>query len=51
MPAALIEIGFLSNAAERARLVDSTYQETIAQAIYQGIVAYLDYADSAFPDS
>ncbi len=48
MPAALIEVGFLTNEVERARLVDSDYQGTIAEAIYDGIVAYLEYADSSF---
>jgi N-acetylmuramoyl-L-alanine amidase len=41
MPAALIEIGFLSNDVERARLLDPEYQETIAKAIYEGIITYL----------
>jgi len=48
MPAALIEIGFLSNDAERAKLLDADYQQLIAEAIYQGILTYLDYADPSF---
>jgi N-acetylmuramoyl-L-alanine amidase len=50
MPAALIEIGFLSNAAERAKLMDPDYQQTIAQAIYEGITAYLEYAVPSFAE-
>jgi len=50
MPAALIEVGFLTNDDERARLIDLDYQETIAQGIYDGIVAYLEYADPSFAD-
>jgi N-acetylmuramoyl-L-alanine amidase len=49
MPAALIEIGFLSNDAERARLLDSGYQDLVARAIYEGIVAYLDNANGIPP--
>jgi len=48
MPAALVEVGFLSNEAERARLLDPAYQQILAQGIYEGIVAYLNYADPSF---
>jgi len=48
MPAALIEVGFLSNEAERARLLDPAYQQILAQGIYEGIVTYLNYADPSF---
>ena len=37
MPAILLEIGFLTNAAERRRLVDARYQERVAQGIVDGI--------------
>lgn len=37
MPAALIEIGYLSNAEEEALLSSPAYQERAAQAIYAGI--------------
>lgn len=40
MPACLIETGFLSNAAERAKLITPEYQEQIAQGIVQGIEYY-----------
>ncbi len=39
MPASLVEIGFLSNPAERARLQSEAYQDTIAQAIADGVLA------------
>lgn len=39
MPAALMEIGFLSNPAERAELQSEEYQNTIAQAITDGVLA------------
>lgn len=41
MTAALTEVGFLSNAAEEARLVNSTYQKAAAQGIAKGILEYL----------
>lgn len=41
MPAVLLEIGYLSNAAERADLQSSEYQNTLAQAIFDGIMAML----------
>ena len=37
MPAALIELGYLSNAEEEALLASPAYQERAAQAIYAGI--------------
>lgn len=41
MPAILIEAGFLSNPAERARIHDHKYRHSLAQGIAQGIDAYL----------
>ena len=41
VPAVLLEIGYLSNAAERADLQSSEYQNTLAQAIFEGISAML----------
>jgi len=40
MPAVLVECGFLSNPAEKAKLGDDYYQEQIAWGIYMGIVKY-----------
>ncbi len=40
MPAALLEIGFLSNGAERDRLRTAAYQAEIAGAVADGIDAY-----------
>ena len=51
MPAALIEVGFLTNDGERRRLTDPNYQQTIAQGIYDGIVAYLEYAHPSFAET
>lgn len=41
MPAALMEIGFLSNPSERQQLQTAEYQETIAQAIADGVLEML----------
>ena len=38
MPAVLLEVGFLTNAAEAARLATAQHQRLLARAIYQGIV-------------
>lgn len=41
LPAALVEVGYLSCPAERAKLLDPAYQERIAEGILQGILAFL----------
>jgi len=41
MPAALIEMGFLSNEAERRMLTSEPYQRSIAGAIAEGIDSYM----------
>lgn len=40
MPAVLVECGFLTNYAERCKLLTDDYQEKIAWGIYLGIVDY-----------
>ncbi|WP_127497525.1 N-acetylmuramoyl-L-alanine amidase CwlD [Paenibacillus glycanilyticus] len=40
IPTALVEVGFLSNPGEAARLADSNYQRQVAASIYQGILRY-----------
>lgn len=41
VPTALVEVGFLSNAAEAARLADTGHQKKLAAAIYRGILRYV----------
>ena len=41
-PAVLLELGFLSNPQEAARLNTSVYQETLANAIVAGIKSYYE---------
>lgn len=40
-PAALIEIGYLSNTKERQSLVKDDYQNRVADSIYKGILKYV----------
>lgn len=40
IPAVLVEVGFLTNRAEAARLADSAYQQEIATGICKGIMRY-----------
>jgi N-acetylmuramoyl-L-alanine amidase len=40
MPATLVEIGFISNSTERQKLVTTSYQNILANAIADGIVEY-----------
>ncbi|MCA1042184.1 N-acetylmuramoyl-L-alanine amidase CwlD [Bacillus infantis] len=39
-PGALVEIGFLSNPGEKARLKTDDYQEKVAASIYNGVLRY-----------
>lgn len=42
MPAALVEVGFLSDEEERANLQDESYQRKLAEGIAAGILEYLE---------
>lgn len=42
MPAALVETGFLSDAEEKALLLQDSYQEQLAEGIAAGIIEYLE---------
>ena len=39
-PSVLVELAFISNASDRAKLISTQYQEIFADSIYQGIVNY-----------
>ena len=41
MPAVLVEVGYVTNRAEADRLADSSYRQAAADAIADGIVAYI----------
>lgn len=40
VPSALVEVGFLSNPGEAAKLADGLYQKQVAASIYKGILRY-----------
>jgi N-acetylmuramoyl-L-alanine amidase len=43
MPAVSVETGYITNPAERAKLMDPAYQRTLAEGILQGIRQFIDY--------
>lgn len=43
MPAILLELGFLSNEKDLAKLTDDTYLQIFAQSIFNGIDSYYSY--------
>lgn len=45
MPAALVEVGFMNNPTELAKLVDASYQKQAATGIYHAILASLRRLD------
>ena len=45
--AALVELAFLTNAEQAARLIDETYKQALAQAIAEGIAASLPVREAA----
>ena len=44
MPAALAEVGFMTNAEEEAKLLTPSYQQAAAQAIADGVLEYLQWS-------
>lgn len=47
MPSILVEIAFISNAAEEELLTDSAWQQKAAEALFEGIKAYKDSYERA----
>lgn len=43
MPAALLEIGFLSNPEEEAQLLSPDFRQKVAEGITQAVIQYLDF--------
>jgi N-acetylmuramoyl-L-alanine amidase len=48
MPSVLVEMGFLTNARERKRLLSNKYQEAMAEGIFEGIRGYIKGIDQAY---
>jgi len=47
VPATLIEVGYINNVRDRTKLVSGVFQQTVAQAIFDGIRGYIE---GALPD-
>lgn len=50
-PAALIEIGYLTNKHDAARLTDPAYQKKIAKGIYKALLNFKEFIDKPIPKS
>jgi N-acetylmuramoyl-L-alanine amidase len=48
MAAALVEVGFLTNAVEEAKLVTAAYQQAAAQGIAEGVLEYLKWSTTVY---
>jgi N-acetylmuramoyl-L-alanine amidase len=48
-PAALIEVGYISNTAEAERLMNPEYQEKIAEGLFKALAHFKDFVDK--PDN
>jgi N-acetylmuramoyl-L-alanine amidase len=46
LPAALVELGFISNKNDASKLGSSQYRESAAEAIYLGILDYYKWKES-----
>ena len=49
MPAAAVEVGYLTNPEEREKLLDPAYQDQIAQGILAGIRQFIAYRYPSVP--
>ena len=42
MPTILVELGFISNAEDKAKLITESYRQTLAEAVSRGILDYFE---------
>ena len=49
MPAVLVELGFMTNAEQEARLLNDGYQSELAQAIVEAVIQFRDGRTAAAP--
>ena len=47
IPSVLIEVAFISNPAEEMKLNDPTFRQSIAQAVYKGVLIFFDLTESS----
>ena len=50
MPAALVEMGFISNPAQEVQLASPAFQDAIVEALLQGIIRFRDMVEQGFPE-
>lgn len=53
VPSTLVEVGYINNSRDRAKLVDPEFHQTVARAILDGIKGYLkaDLPDAPYEDT
>ena len=49
MPAALVEMGFISNPGQEAQLVSPAFQNAVVEALLQSIVRFRELVEQGFP--
>jgi N-acetylmuramoyl-L-alanine amidase len=45
MPAALVEIGYLSNAEQEGQLATASYQDQVAQALLDALIKFREFLE------
>ena len=50
MPAALVEMGFISNPAQEVQLASPAFQNAVVEALLQGIIRFRDMVEQGFPE-
>ena len=50
MPAALVELGFISNPGQEAQLASPAFQNAVVDALLQSIVRFRDMVEQGFPE-
>lgn len=50
MPAALVEMGFISNPAQEVQLASPAFQDAVVEALLQGIIRFRDMVEQGFPE-
>ena len=50
MPAALVEMGFISNPEQEVQLASPAFQNAVVEAVLQSIIRFRDMAEQGFPE-
>ena len=50
MPAALVEMGFISNPGQEAQLASAAFQDAVVEALLQSIIRFRDMVERGFPE-